>query len=55
MTDILTNIGTFFTQVVTWAGEILDLMATNPILLISLGMLVVGFVVAWVSRLIRAN
>lgn len=56
MASILTDIGAFFTQVVTWAGNILSLIVSNPLLLLFVaGFLVVGFVLGWVSRLFKTN
>lgn len=56
MATILTSIGAVFTQVVTWAGEVLGLIASNPILLLlCVALVIVGFVVGWVSRLFRTN
>ncbi len=56
MSTILTSIGTFFTQVITWAGEVLSLIVGNPLLLLFVaGFLVTGFVLGWVTRLFRTN
>lgn len=54
MTTILEQIGTFFTQSVTWMGDVIDVIVSNPILLIMVvAMPVVGFAVGLLSRLIR--
>ena len=54
MDTFLTNIGTFFTQSVTWMGDILDVVVENPALLVLvIAMPVVGFAVGLLSRLIR--
>lgn len=54
MTDFLTTIGTFFTQSVTWMGDILDVVTENPALtILVLGMPIVGFAVGLLGRLIR--
>lgn len=54
MSSILTDIGTFFTQAVTWMGDVLDVIVGNPILLVMVvAMPVVGFAVGLLSRLIR--
>lgn len=56
MEQLLTSLTSIFSSVVTWAGEVLALITTNPILLlICVGLLIVGFVVGWVSRLFRVN
>lgn len=54
MSAFLTEIGTFFTQSVTWLGDILDVIVQNPALLVMvIAMPVVGFAVGLLSRLIR--
>lgn len=56
MEAILSNIGLVFTQVIAWAGDVLELIATEPILLLMcVALVIVGFVVGWVSRLFRTN
>lgn len=54
MSTFLGNIGTFFTQSVTWLGNILTVITENPALtVLVLGMPIVGFSVGLLSRLIR--
>lgn len=54
MSAVLTNIGTFFTQSVTWLGDVLAIIAEEPLLLIMvIAMPVVGFAVGLLGRLIR--
>lgn len=54
MSSILTEIGTFFTQAVTWMGDVLDVIVGNPVLLVMVvAMPVAGFAVGLLSRLIR--
>lgn len=54
MTAILTSIGEFFTQSITWLGNVLDVVTENPVLLIMvIAMPVCGFAVGLLSRLIR--
>lgn len=54
MTDFLTNVGTFFTQSITWIGNVLDVVVENPALLVlTIAMPIVGFAVGLLSRLIR--
>lgn len=54
MSAFLTEIGTFFTQAVTWMGDVLDIIVENPALLVLvIAMPVVGFAVGLLSRLIR--
>lgn len=54
MSAFLTEIGTFFTQSVTWLGDVLDVIVENPALLVlCIAMPIVGFAVGLLSRLIR--
>lgn len=54
MSAFLTEIGTFFTQAITWLGDVLDVIVSNPALLVMvIAMPVVGFAVGLLSRLIR--
>lgn len=56
MSTILTEIGTFFTQAITWLGDVLDVIVGNPVLLIMVvGMPVIGFAVGLLNRLFRVN
>lgn len=54
MTAFLGNIGTFFTQALTWLGDVLDVITTDPALLVLvIAMPIVGFAVGLLGRLIR--
>ena len=54
MTAFLSNIGEFFTQSVTWLGDVLDVIVANPALLVMvIAMPIVGFAVGLLGRLIR--
>lgn len=54
MSAFLTDIGTFFTQAITWLGDVLDVIVSNPVLLIMVvAMPIVGFAVGLLGRLIR--
>lgn len=54
MSEFLTNIGTFFTQAIAWLGDVLDVVVSNPALLVMvLAMPICGFAVGLLSRLIR--
>lgn len=54
MTTFLTSIGEFFTQCITWLGNVLDVVTENPALLVLvIAMPVVGFAVGLLGRLIR--
>lgn len=54
MEAFLSTIGTFFTQAVTWLGDILDVVVAEPALTVMiLAMPIVGFAVGLLGRLIR--
>lgn len=54
MSAFLTEIGTFFTQAVTWLVNVLDVITGNPALtVLCFAMPIVGFAVGLLSRLIR--
>lgn len=54
MQAILSDLGTFFTQTVTWSGDILDQVVESPALLILvIAMPVVGFAYGILRRLVR--
>ncbi len=54
MSAFLSEIGIFFTQAVTWLGDVLDVIVSNPALLVLvIAMPVVGFAVGLLGRLIR--
>lgn len=54
MATLLGDIGTFFTQSITWLGDVLDTVTGSPALLIMvIAMPIVGFAVGLLSRLIR--
>lgn len=54
MSAFLTEIGTFFTQAVTWMGDVLNIVVENPALLVLvIAMPICGFAVGLLSRLIR--
>lgn len=54
MTELLANVGAFFTQSITWLGEVLTTITSNPALLILvLAMPICGFAVGLLNRLIR--
>lgn len=54
MATFLGDVGTFFTQSVTWMGDVLTEVTSTPALLVMvLAMPIVGFAVGLLSRLIR--
>ena len=54
MSAFLTEIGTFFTQSVSWLSTVLDTITSSPALMVLvIAMPVVGFAVGLLGRLIR--
>ena len=54
MEAFLTTIGAFFTQSVTWLGDVLNVVTENPALTVMvIAMPIVGFAVGLLGRLIR--
>lgn len=54
MSTFLSNIGEFFTQSITWLGEVLNTVTGSaPLTVLVLAMPIVGFSVSLLSRLIR--
>ena len=54
MSSFLTEVGTFFTQSVTWMGDVLTEVTSTPALLVLVvAMPIVGFAVGLLGRLIR--
>lgn len=54
MEAFLSTIGQFFTQSVTWMGDLVDVILENPALtIITFGVGIVGFSVGLLSRLTR--
>lgn len=54
MSSFLTEIGTFFTQAMTWMGDVLDVVIANPALLVlCIAMPVCGYSIGLLNRLVR--
>lgn len=54
MADFLSGIGTFFTQSMTWMGNVLNTVVDTPALLVLvIAMPVIGFAIGLLKRLIR--
>lgn len=54
MEAFLGNVGTFFTQAMTWMGDVLDAVSASPELtVLVLCMPICGFAVGLLNRLIR--
>lgn len=56
MEAILTQVGTFLTQAITWMGNVLETIVSEPaLLLMVIAMPVAGFAVGLLNRLIRVG
>lgn len=55
MADFLTSIGTIFTQVLTWVGNVCSTIIGQPLLLAGVGFFFVGGVVGILGRLLRRS
>lgn len=54
MSELIASIGLFFTQAITWIGEVINLVTENPLLLIMVVcMPVAGVAIGYLKRLIR--
>ncbi len=52
MAEFLGNVGTFFTQSITWMGDVLDVVVSNPpLLVLVIAMPVCGFAVGLFKRI----
>lgn len=49
----LTALGTVFTQLTTWITSLVQTIASEPLLLLALGIFVAGAVIGLATRLIR--
>ena len=52
VTTGLEALGTIFTQIMTWVGNLVTTIADQPLLLLPVGIFVVGAVIGLASRLI---
>ena len=48
----LQSLGEIFTQIMTWVGSLVTTIASQPLLLLPVGIFVVGAVIGLASRLI---
>ena len=55
MAALLTDIGLFFAQFMTWAGNISQAVINSPLLLISFAVGVSGIAITFFRRLLRAG
>jgi len=55
MESMLASIGTYFTQAMTWMGDVLETVVSNPALLILvIAMPVISFAIGIFQRLVRS-
>lgn len=52
ISTILTSVGTVVTQAVTWAGDIVDFIGENPLIMVFVSIPLVGLGIGMVRRLI---
>ena len=55
MSEMLTDIGLVVAQVVTWVGNVANMITTTPILLFTVGFLAIGGAVGIFGRLLSRN
>lgn len=48
----MTTLGTIFTQIMDWVGDLVTTISSQPLLLLPVGIFVVGAVIGLASRLI---
>lgn len=54
MASFLTTIGSFFTQTMTWVGNVITVIMDNPgLTVLCLAMPICGFAIGTLNRLIR--
>lgn len=52
-TNELSNLGTLWTQITSWIGEVVSTITSHPLLMVGLGIFVVGATIGLAQRLIR--
>lgn len=55
MTELLTNLGTVVTEIVSWVGDVATIVVDTPILLVTTGFLVFGGAIGIFGRLLSKN
>lgn len=55
MQSLLTDLGTVVTQVLGWVPEVVDTIVSNPFLLVTTGLLILGGTIGIVGRLLSRN
>lgn len=51
----MTNLGTTFSQILSWVTDMLGVIFSNPVLMIGLAIFIVGAVIALVYRMVRGG
>lgn len=55
MAELLTDLGTVVTQVMTWVGNVATTITDTPLLLLTTGFLVLGGAIGIFGRLLSRN
>lgn len=55
MAELLTNLGTVVTEIVSWVGDVATIVVDTPILLVTTGFLVLGGAIGIFGRLLSKN
>lgn len=55
MAELLTDLGTVVTQVMTWVGSVATTITDTPLLLLTTGFLVLGGAIGIFGRLLSRN
>lgn len=55
MDNLLTDLALVVTKVVTWVGDVADVIVANPIMLVTTGFLVLGGAVGIFGRLLSKS
>ncbi len=53
MADILTTLGSVFTQMITWMTSLITFVVSQPYLLIGLGLMITGAAIKMLHKVIR--
>ena len=55
MSELLTELGTVVTQVMSWVGDVAEAIVSTPLLLLTTGFLVLGGAIGIFGRLLSRN
>jgi len=53
VSDVITSIGSVLSSLVGWVGDFLDILTTNPLTIVILGVLIVSTGVGFMFRLLK--